>query len=86
MCELFVKVDWLRNEHLPLYKNEYTDTKYINQSKKLKCKSPLCLTADLTLKSLPNLMISLGIIIFCNKNQMGKPAAESGTPIFTIKN
>ena len=26
MWELFVKISWLRNEHLPLYKNEYNDT------------------------------------------------------------
>ena len=26
MCELFVKVAWLYNEHLPLYKKEYNGT------------------------------------------------------------
>ena len=31
MYELFVKIVWLRNEHLPLFKNEYNDTPSMNR-------------------------------------------------------
>ena len=30
MCELFSKVVWLQNEHLPLYKNEYNGTLFLS--------------------------------------------------------
>ena len=32
MCELFSKVVWLRNEHLPLYKSEYNGTSKISEA------------------------------------------------------